>query len=157
MRTLPLRVLPFVGAVLAVMTAMPAFAEDVVSVVTDRAKVFRLDAPADTVIVGNPAIADVTMHDRTTLVITGKSYGTTNLVILNKAGDPIIDEVISVGPASSTVVTVNRASEIYSYGCTPKCRPYLDVGDQKAYFDQTYEQITKRRGLSEGAGTTNQQ
>ncbi|PTW62705.1 putative type II/III system pilus formation protein [Breoghania corrubedonensis] len=150
MRCTHLRILPVVGILLA--AALPAWADGVVSVVTDRAKVFRIDEPADTIIVGNPAIADVTMHDRTTLVITGKSFGSTNLVILNKAGDPIIDEVIQVEPQASSVVTVTRAGASYSYGCSPICKPYPSIGDSKEFFDDTYAQIGKRRALSEGGG-----
>lgn len=152
MRSPILRILPIAGMLLAAMPSLAAAAEGVVSVVTDRAKVFRIDEPADTIIIGNPAIADVTMHDRTTLVITGKSYGTTNLVILNKAGDPIIDEVITVEPPASSVVTVTRAGKSYSYGCAPTCKPYLNVGDDTEYFSQTFSQISQRRSLSEGGG-----
>ncbi len=157
MRSSILRALPVVAgitasALWAALSGAPAYADGVVNVVTDRAKVFRIDEPADTIIIGNPAIADVTMHDRTTLVITGKAYGTTNLVILNKAGNPIIDEVIAVEPPAGSVITVTRAGNSYSYGCEPTCKPYLNIGDEKAFFDDTYKQISQRRSLSEGGG-----
>ena len=84
------------AAALAVLPVDGQAQDSAVQVMTDRAKVFRIDAPADTVIVGNPAIADVTMYDRQTVVVTGKLYGTTNLVILDAKGEPIIDEVITV-------------------------------------------------------------
>lgn len=152
MRAPPHRLLSAAAVIAATCAAVPAMAEEAVSVITDRAKVFRIEQPADTIIIGNPAIADVTMHDRTTLVITGKSYGTTNLVILNAAGDPIIDEVISVEPPASSVVTLTRSTQSYSFGCTPHCQPFLNIGDQKDHFDDTFKQITQRKGLSEGAG-----
>ena len=155
MRCTFLRILPIAGVLVA--AAIPASADGVVSVVTDRAKVFRIDEPADTIIIGNPAIADVTMHDRTTLVITGKSYGSTNLVILNKAGNPIIDEVIEVQPQASSVVTVTRAGASYSYGCSPICKPYLSVGDDKEFFSDTFGQISQRKSLSEGGSASSDQ
>ncbi|MEP3467767.1 MAG: pilus assembly protein N-terminal domain-containing protein, partial [Parasphingorhabdus sp.] len=71
-----------------------AIAEDHSVVVTvDRAKVFQIEDGASAVIVGNPFIADVAMFDQNTVVITGKSYGTTNLVILDSNKNPIVDEI----------------------------------------------------------------
>ena len=40
------------------------------------ARILRISAPAATVIIGNPGVADVTIQDPQTLVLTGKSYGT---------------------------------------------------------------------------------
>jgi len=122
-----------------------------VHVMTDRAKVFRIDAPADTVIVGNPAIADVTMYDRQTVVVTGKLYGTTNLVILDKNGEPIIDEVITVAAASGDTITVHRKGERFSYSCAPNCEPMLRVGDADASFELLNKQSGQRTEMSEKA------
>jgi Flp pilus assembly secretin CpaC len=127
-----------------------------VIVMTDRAKVFRIDTPAATVIVGNPAIADVTMHDRHTVVVTGKLFGTTNLVILDKNSEPIIDEVITVRPNEADLVTVQRNGSRYSYSCSPLCEPALRVGDQKENFELTAEQSSSRNKLAEAeAGAAN--
>lgn len=141
------------AAILApVLAGGVAAAEDgAVHVMTDRAKVFRIDAPADTVIVGNPAIADVAMYDRQTVVVTGKLYGTTNLVILDKSGEPIIDEVITVGAPSSDVVTVLRKTARSSYSCSPNCEPVLRVGDTEASYDAIAKQSTARTEMSEKA------
>src|ERR1019366_2351496 len=64
-------------AVTAVLVAVPARADITVGV--DRAQVLRVSRPADVFIVGNPAIADATVQDSQTLVITGKSFGSTNI------------------------------------------------------------------------------
>ncbi len=75
---------------------MVAVAEKQPVIVTvDRAKVFRISSPASTVIVGNPAIADATVEDDVTLVLTGRSFGVTNLIVLDHEGNPIVDETIS--------------------------------------------------------------
>lgn len=148
----------FSRLVLAVAVASPvlfaaaAAAEDAgVHVMTDRAKVFRIDAPAHTVIVGNPAIADVTMYDRQTVVVTGKLYGSTNLVILDAKGEPIIDEVITVSASSSDVVTVMRNTARTSYSCAPVCEPVLRVGDTETAYDAIAKQSTTRTEMSEKA------
>lgn len=130
--------------------------ESGVHVMTDRAKVFRIDAPADTVIVGNPAIADVTMYDRQTVVVTGKLYGTTNLVILDRNGEPIIDEVITVSAESGDTVTVQRKGERYSYSCVPNCEPVMRVGDGDAGYELLSKQSNQRNDMSEkAAGVSN--
>ena len=141
------------AAILAPLISTGAMAAEdgAVHVMTDRAKVFRIDAPADTVIVGNPAIADVAMYDRQTVVVTGKLYGTTNLVILDKAGEPIIDEVITVGASSGDVVTVLRRTARSSYSCAPQCNPVLRVGDTEAAYDALAKQSTARTEMSEKA------
>ena len=64
-----------------------------INIVVDRAKVMHISRPAATVIIGNPAIADATIQDNQTLIITGRSYGTTNLIVLDSAGQPIADEI----------------------------------------------------------------
>lgn len=122
--------------------------EGPVTVMVDRAKVFRIQEPASTVIVGNPFIADVAMHDSTTVVITGKSYGSTNLVILDENNEPIIDEVITVKAAGDGTVLVHRNSSRQSYSCAPECEPTLRLGDQAENFDNVAEQATKRNELA---------
>src|SRR5882757_9835920 len=78
-----------------VATAIPAFA-DTITVAVDRAKVMRMSRPADVVIVGNPSIADATVQDNQTLIITGKSFGSTNLIVLDAAGQSIAESVVTV-------------------------------------------------------------
>jgi Flp pilus assembly secretin CpaC len=57
-----------------------------VTVMIDHAKVVKLPEKTQTVIVGNPIIADVTVQRNGILVVTGKSYGVTNLIALDAGG-----------------------------------------------------------------------
>ena len=57
-------------------------------------------------IIGNPGVADVTIQDPQTLVLTGKSYGQTNLIVLDSQGNPIADTMIEVVQAQADLVTV---------------------------------------------------
>jgi hypothetical protein len=141
-----------VALVLTVSTVAAVSARDPIVVTIDRAKVMRLPAPADTVIVGNPGIADATIHDKMTLILTGKMTGTTNLVILDAKGEAIADEIISVAKISDGLVSVQRAGNRYSYSCTPDCNAMFEVGDQKDHFDTTAQQIGKRNGLGQPSG-----
>lgn len=131
-----------------------AFAQSTsVDLFVDRAKVFQIQQPADTVIVGNPMIADVTMHDRFTVVVTGKTAGSTNLIILDKDSKPIIDELINVGPSPTDLVTVLRGTSRFTYACAPYCDATPQVGDEKDTFETTAKQITTRNQMAiEAAG-----
>jgi Flp pilus assembly secretin CpaC len=130
--------------------ATPAAAEPI-SVIVDRAKVMRISRPADIVIIGNPAIADATIQDNRTLIITGRSYGTTNLIVLDAAGQAIADEIVTVEPSNEQVVTVYRRASRQTYSCAPDCAPTLAVGDNVATFDAVNAQIQAHGSLSDAA------
>jgi Pilus formation protein N terminal region len=146
-----------IGVLALVFQANAALAQDgPVLVTVDRAKVFRIEDGASAVIVGNPFIADVAMFDQNTVVITGKSYGTTNLVILDSDNKPIVDEVITVRASEDDVVSVYRKSSRVTLSCHPNCEPTLRLGDGEAAFKEAAEQATARNGLAiEAAGGKN--
>jgi Flp pilus assembly secretin CpaC len=108
-----------------------------ISVSVNMARVLRISAPAATVIVGNPGIADVTIQDAKTLVLTGKSYGQTNLIILDNVGNPIADTLVDVVQMSSSVVTVYQGLQRTSVACAPICQPTIMLGDQNEYTANT--------------------
>lgn len=140
------------------LSSLPAMAEAIV-VVVDRAKILRLTEPAGTIILGNPAIADATMSDDRTLVLTGKSYGTTNLVILDSNGEQIADETLLVRAPSDGMVVVYRGAQRQTMSCTPNCEKTNTVGDDKEAFEDVNTQVQARNGISQSAalGATSQQ
>ena len=151
-----MRLVLIAAATLAALTgaALPAMAKDPITVVIDRAKVMRLPAPAGTVIIGNPGIADANVHDRVTLVLTGKAVGLTNLVVLDAKGNPIADEVLSVSKSQEGLVTVQKAASRYSYYCTPACSPAVEVGDSPDHYSQATSQIQTRNTFAQQTGAT---
>ncbi len=110
----------------------------------DQAQILRLDEPASSIIIGNPMIADVTIHDDKMLVITGISYGSTNLIILDGEGREIVSKQLEVRLSGISQMTVQRAGSRYSYACAPKCEPVLAIGDEKEQFEAVREAITGR-------------
>lgn len=142
-----------VGAALAAaaLTAVTPASADSIEVIVDRAKVMRIARPADVVIIGNPAIADATIQDSQTLIITGRSFGTTNLIVLDVAGQPIAEETIVVSPQNEQVVTVYRRASRQTLSCTPECSPMLAVGDNQGDFDTVNAQIQTQVGLTDAA------
>ena len=137
-----LLVLPGVGA--------PALAADdaPITVNVNMARVLRLNAPAATVIVGNPAVADVTIQDPQTLVLTGKSYGQTNLIVLDSDGSPVADTLVEVVQLQAGVVTVYQGAARTSLACAPVCQPTIMLGDQIEFTSNQVGSSTLIQGSS---------
>jgi Flp pilus assembly secretin CpaC len=122
-------------------------AEPIINVTLDRASVVRLDRPADTVIIGNPMIADATVRDNVTLIVTGKSFGTTNLIILDKDGREVSNQLVTVAASDDNLVTVYNRSGRQTYSCTPVCEPVISIGDDTSTFGDRTSQIQGRNSL----------
>ncbi|MFT3978727.1 MAG: pilus assembly protein N-terminal domain-containing protein [Sphingomonas bacterium] len=139
-----------VGAALA---APQSTALESVVVLVDHAKVVRLPERAQTVIVGNPAIADVAVQRNGVMVVTGKSFGVTNLIALDAAGSLLAESLVRVSAASDSVLTVQRGMDRESYSCTPECQPSIQLGDAQKYFGDVGTQASNRNALATGSGT----
>lgn len=104
-----------------------------VSVKVNMARILRISAPANTVIIGNPRVADVTIQDPQTLVLTGKSYGQTNMIVLDSQGNPIADTLIEVIQAQADLVTVYLGNARTTLACAPVCQPTIMLGDDPSF------------------------
>lgn len=105
----------------AVSFTMPASAGTGIEVTMNQAKIVKLSRPADTIVVGNPAIADASVQDASTIVLTGKGFGITNLVVLDQEGSPIVDAQITVLRQAASSVRIYRRAEVQTMSCTPYC------------------------------------
>lgn len=94
----------------------------------NHAKILRLDRPVSKVIIGNSDIADVTVADATTVVLTGKSFGSTNLVLLDADGNAIADERVLVSVDEGETVRVYRQTEKTILSCLPTCEAKSEQG-----------------------------
>lgn len=123
----------FGALVLAVMLAdaPTAFAEAGIQVIMNQAKIVKIARPADTIVVGNPAIADAAVQDATTIVLTGKGFGVTNLVVLDSEGTPIVDEQVVVSRHDPLSVRVYRRADVQTLSCTPFCESSYKGGAER--------------------------
>lgn len=94
----------------------------------------KLEDQISDALIGNPAIADITIQNNSTFIITGKSYGRTNIILLNKDGDKIFNKWVHVDDDSRNVVRIQRGAARLSYTCTPNCQPTPTLGDDPAYL-----------------------
>ena len=127
-----------------VMAGGPAHAEttEPISVKVNMARILRISAPAATVIIGNPGVADITIQDPQTLVLTGRSFGTTNLIVLDAAGNPVADTIVSVVQGQADMLTVYQGSARTTLACEPICQPTIMLGDDQGFSATTYGSVS---------------
>jgi Flp pilus assembly secretin CpaC len=115
-----------------------AQAQDI-RVALDQSFPVRLANAASGVAIGNPAIAGVSMQNDHFFFVTGRSYGTTNLTVVDANNHVMFSGRVVVVPDESQVVRVTRGTETASLTCTPACRPAPEIGD--ATFDTVNQQV----------------
>ena len=113
---------------------------DTIAVNVDQAKLVRLPGKVATIVVGNPLIADVTLQNGGVVVVTGKGYGATNFIALDRTGQVLVDRQIQVEGPTDQLVTVYRGIERESYSCMPLCQRRVTLGDSDNYFNNTMSQ-----------------
>ena len=126
-------------------------AKPALKLIVDRAKVVRIAKTADTLIVGNPAIVDATVQDGRTIVLTGRSFGITNLIVLDGDGNPIVDETVVVQGHETNTVRIYRQAIRQTMACDPICEPTMTIGDDNSTFSRALEQTQARNDLSDKA------
>ena len=140
------------GLLAAIAAAPPArSASEVLMVVLDEAKLVKLPDRLATLVIGNPLIADAALQAGGYIVLTGKSYGSTNLMALDRSGKVLVEKTILVRAPGDTVV-VYRGIERQTYSCTPECDHRIMLGDSAAAFTATLDQTGKRNTQALAAG-----
>jgi Flp pilus assembly secretin CpaC len=109
----------------------------------------RLKGAAASVVLGNQNIADVAVHDENLIFITGKTFGTTNLMVFDKMGREVYNAQVAVSVNTNNQVTVNRSGQNFTYDCAPGCRDVLSTGDDRDYFDTLMKQHREMQALTE--------
>ena len=118
MPSIPLR---FAVVVLALAAGPAAAAETgraVINLGVGQATVLHLSRPAKDVVVGNPAVADVTVENATTLVVFGRKTGGTTLAVLDSRGkvQAQADLVVGAGGPDSVAVTWASGKDVKQQG-----------------------------------------
>ena len=125
-----------------------------IGVVVDQAKLVKIPDNVSTIVVGNPLIADVTLQPGGMVVVTGKGYGSTNMIAMDRAGGVIEERSIQVEGPTHKLVTVFRGTERETYSCTPACQRRVTLGDGPTFFDATITQggNLAQRAAAAGSG-----
>ena len=138
------------GLLLLPIAAVAEQADDAISVSVDQAKLFKLPNRVATIVVGNPMIADVTLQNGGIIVVTGKGYGATNFIAMDRTGEVLVDRVIQVEGPTDQLVTVYRGVERETYSCMPLCQRRMTLGDGDTYFKSVSDQANQLAGQATG-------
>src|SRR6202051_388378 len=126
---------------------------DAIAVNVDQAKLVKLPTRVSTIVVGNPLIADVTLQTGGIVVVTGKGYGATNFIAMDRSGEVLVDRVIQVEGPTDQLVTIYRGVERESYSCMPICQRRGTRGDGEGYFKSTIDQARSLSGQASGSAS----
>lgn len=121
--------------------ASPASAgEPIYRIDINKTQIVRLPAKAGSIVIGNADIADVTIHSPTTIFVVGRGFGETNLVIMDRDGQTMMDanvQVTSVTPTNG--VRLFNAKSRETYTCSPYCQPSPVLGDEAGFIGANSE------------------
>ena len=134
--------------VLAGASICPAVAQTY-SVESGTTMPVRLSKPASSVVIGNKNIADVAVADSQLVFLTGKSFGTTNLLILDDDNNILVSADVAVTADSASMVTVNRGGASYTYDCAQDCRDAPMIGDAQDHFSKALGQAEQTKALND--------
>lgn len=118
------------------MMATPATAGDTIyQIDLNKTQILRLPSPAGAIVIGNPNIADVSVHSDDILLVVGRGFGETNLVILDQSGETMVDADLQVTSiTSSHGVRLFNGKSRETYSCAPFCQPSPVLGDDAAFI-----------------------
>lgn len=145
------------GAALAIpalaLAGISARAADKIEVELDNAKLLKLPPGTETLVIGNPAIADVTIQRNQVMVVTAKNHGSTNMIALDAKGAIVSESrIIVVLPNRPEQIIVMRGGAKETYSCNPECGATVQLGDEDKFFKATIAQARERVGYTQSGG-----
>jgi hypothetical protein len=87
------------------------------------------------------------------VVLHGRNYGSTNVIVLDRGGNEIaaLDLAVSTG-GRSRKVSLYRSSERYSYVCSADCQVEINIGDPPEYEDKILKNFDNKNTLATNMG-----
>lgn len=141
---------------LAFLHTSASFAAQELVIETDRTQLITISGNPGTVVIGNPSIADVTVHGNK-IFVHGRAYGSTNLIILDEDGNQLSALEITVRLGGQNNLLVYKAGARFSYVCAPACEGTLQSGDSADFFGDISKMDAKKAGLATGKASTEQE
>jgi len=130
-------------------------AAETLEVILDQAALMKLPEKVSTIVVGNPMIADIAIQSGGLVVVTGKGFGATNLIALDRTGAVLLERnVVVSGPRGRDTVQVYRGAQRETYSCTPSCERRITLGDSADFFTATATQAEARNAAAASGGAS---
>lgn len=122
-----------ITSIAAAISAPLAFAGETIGL--NKTHLMRLNAPAGAIVVGNPKIADISVHSDTTILVFGRGYGSTDILVLDANGNTLVHTDINVIEPKNTkaVRMMLPDQDNRSYYCNPYCDPAPRLGDAPGF------------------------
>ena len=118
--------------------------KETLDVTIDQARIVKLPDRVSTIVIGNPLIADASIQAGGLMVLTGKGYGSTNLIALDRSGNSLLEKTVIVQGPGRDIVVVYKGVNRETYSCAPVCQPRITLGDAQPFFAQSITQTTTR-------------
>ncbi len=138
------------AAALVTSLAPAAADQKVITIYSDQAKVLMIKGEPKIAIVGNPMYTDAKI-DQGLLVLQGRHFGTTNVVVIDVNGNELADYQVTVQQTPNARVTVYQAGGPMTYTCGHSCETTLEVGDSPAHFDVVQKEMSSKYKLATGS------
>lgn len=128
------------AAVIFALAPLPAGAEQI-WLTMDQVRPYELAKPAGQIVVGNPAVADVTVQDKERVFLFGKAPGMTNMYIFDDEGEFVDNLIIRVRATGAGMLVMHRGAMRTTYNCTDECDATMTVGDETTSFSTVQQQV----------------
>jgi hypothetical protein len=119
------------------MACPPPAAAEGLDVPLSETRPLSLPGSASDVLIGDAAIADVTVVDHHHLLVHGKAFGRTNLVVMDAAGRTVFSGAIIVGASDEDHVSVFRGVQQSEYSCGSRCERISGTGASSGHGENS--------------------
>lgn len=110
----------------------------------DQVTPYTFKQEVDQIVIGNPGIADVTVRDKSRVLMFGKAPGLTNMFLFDADGNEIDNLIVRVRALNSDLLTLQRGPQRFTYNCTTACEQTLTVGDNTEAFGVISGQVQQK-------------
>lgn len=121
----------------------------------DQVRVYGIEEPVSSIVVGNPAIADVTVQSNNKILLYGKAPGLTNIFFFDAKGKKLENLNIRVQSPTGNMLVLHRGVERATYSCTRLCERTITVGDSTEAFKQATTQAADKVSTAVDAAAAN--
>ena len=107
-------------------------------------------------IIGNPSIADISVQSDRLIAVTGKTFGVTNLIVLNARGNVIANRRLIVRADDQKMVNLTRGAVRQTYNCAPNCQSVIKIGDEADYFANIARMASEKMKVADSVAEASQ-
>jgi hypothetical protein len=119
----------------------------------DQSQPLRFNSPITGVVVGNAGIADVIVHDSKTLLVIGKSVGTTHVLAVDQRGRAVYSGEVQVRAGEMAgLLTVQRGRDLFTSICDTRCITLPHSEATAKPLSEAISGTTARTGFAGGSG-----